>query len=384
MKLKYTLKATDKNDKKGRNAKEINARAGVIELPHGSIQTPVFMPVGTHGAMKGVTPKDLLQTNAQIMLCNTYHMHIKPGEELVKKLGGLHSFIGWKKPILTDSGGFQVFSLPDVKITNDGVSFKPGTGKTIFLDAKKSIQIQEDLGADIAMCFDECPPYPSTKKYNRQAMDRSIRWAKVCKDVHKRPDQSLFGIVQGGMHFDFREECALELSKLEFEGYAIGGLAIGEGLENMIQVIDKTTIHLPEDKPRYVMGIGTPVDILEAVERGVDMMDCIIPTKYARGGTIFTYQGKLRIKTNTKLKRDGYPLDTRCECYACKNFSRAYLHHLYTSNEILGQMLGSIHNLYFYSDFMAKIRAAIIKGEFTKFKREFLKTFDLDYYKTCY
>jgi queuine tRNA-ribosyltransferase len=373
MKLKYTLEAKDKKS---------SARAGIIELPHGSIKTPVFMPVGTHGAMKAVAPRDLHDTKAQIMLCNTYHLHNKPGEELVEKLGGLHKFTGWDKPILTDSGGFQVFSLPDTKISDDGVKFKPGSdAKEITLTPAKSMEVQQKLGADIAMCFDECPPFPSTKKYNQKAMERTIKWAKICKEVHKRPDQSLFGIVQGGMFFDLREECAKVLREMNFDGYAIGGLAIGEGLENMIQIIDKTIIHLPEDKPRYVMGIGTPIDVIEAVDRGVDMMDCIIPTKYARGGTIFTFMGKIRIKNN-KMKRDKYPLDTKCQCYTCKNFSRAYLHHLYTSNEILGQMLGSIHNLHFYNEFMTQIRKSIFDGEFYKYKRKFLSQFDSEYLKS--
>jgi queuine tRNA-ribosyltransferase len=368
MKLSFRLEAEDQNS---------GARAGVIELGSGKkINTPVFMPVGTHGAMKGVSPRDLFETNSQIMLCNTYHMHIKPGEDIVKKMGGLHAFTGWKNPILTDSGGFQVFSLPDTKITDEGVFFKPAAaGETLFLDAKKSIRIQEDLGADIIMCFDECPPFPSTKKYNDRAMKRTISWAKICKDVHKKRGQNLFGIVQGGIFFDLREECALSLKDMDFDGYAIGGLAIGEGIENMKQVIDKTIIHLPKDKPRYVMGIGTPLDLLEAVGRGVDMCDCIIPTKHARGGTLYTFMGKIRIK-NGNYKKDKYPLDTKCNCYTCQNFSRSYLHHLYTSNEILGQMLGSIHNLFFYNEFMFAMRDAIIGNNFYKFKKEFLKKYD--------
>lgn len=369
-KLKFTLNHTDQNS---------SARAGTISLERGEIKTPVFMPVGTHGAIKGVHPKDLLDTNAQIMLCNTYHMHIKPGEKLVKKFGGLHNFIGWKKPILTDSGGFQVFSLPDKKITDEGVFFKPfRDDKQLFLDAPKSMQIQEDLGADIIMCFDECPPFPSTPAYIDTSLKRTIKWAKICKDVHKKEDQNLFGIVQGGMDFSLRKYCTGELIKLNFDGYAIGGLAIGEGIDNMKTVIEKTEPFLPKDKPRYVMGIGTPIDLLEAVERGVDMCDCIIPTRHARGAMLYTYMGKIRINSG-KFKTDKYPLDTMCGCYTCQNFSRAYLSHLYTSNEILGQVLGTLHNLYFYQDFMGKMREAILKNEFVTYKKEFLKNYKPDY-----
>jgi len=370
MKLKFQLEAT---------CSASQARAGLIELPHGTIKTPVFMPVGTHGAMKAVTPRDLESTGAQIMLCNTYHLHIKPGEDLIKKMGGLHKFTGWNGPILTDSGGFQVFSLPDARVKDSGVIFKPFPDKNeMKLDAKKSIQIQEYLGADIAMCFDECPPFPSTKKYNEKAMRRTLSWAVLCREVHRKYDQSLFGIVQGGLETDLREECALGLKEMNFDGYAIGGLAIGEGCENTKFVIDKTAMFLPIDKPRYVMGIGTPIDIVEAVERGVDMCDCIIPTKHARGGTLYTFMGKIRIK-KPKYKKDKYPPDIKCGCYTCRNFSRAYLHHLYTSNEILGQMLGSIHNLYFYNRFMSEMRQAIINNEFYKFKKSFLKNYDSEY-----
>lgn len=352
-----------------------SARRGVLETPHGRIETPIFMPVGTHAAMKAMTPRQVEETGAQILLCNTYHLHLRPGEALVEKAGGLHSFMGWNGPILTDSGGFQVFSLPNKRITEEGAFFRHEiTGEEVFLDPAKAMAIQEQLGADIIMAFDECIPYPCDKNYAARSTLKTLRWAKECKQAHNRPDQALFAIVQGSVFDDLRAMCAKELVEMDFPGYAIGGVSVGEGLELLKKVVEVTAPHLPEDKPRYLMGVGLPEDILESVERGMDMFDCVIPTRYARSATLFTNRGRIRL-TNRKYRRDFYPIEPNCTCYTCANFTRAYLHHLFVSNEVLSAILASIHNVHFYLNLMVEIRLAIEEGRFSGYRRDFLATY---------
>jgi queuine tRNA-ribosyltransferase len=351
------------------------ARRGTVTTPHGEIQTPIFMPVATHAAMKAMTPLQVKETGAQIILSNTYHLHLHPGEVLVQKAGGLHKFMGWDGPILTDSGGFQVFSLPNKRITEEGAFFRhEDTGEEVFLDPAKAIGIQEALGADIIMNFDECIPYPCDKGYAERSTEKTIRWAKQCKDAQTRTDQHLFGIVQGSVYEDLRKRCAQALVKMDFPGYAIGGVSVGEGLDLLKQVVGYTTPYLPEDKPRYLMGVGLPEDILESVERGIDMFDCVIPTRYARSATLFTNRGRIRL-TNKNYRRDFYPVEPNCSCYTCRNFTRAYLHHLFTSNEVLSAILASIHNVHFYLNMMAEIRQSIEEGRFTAYKQEFLASY---------
>lgn len=352
-----------------------SARRGTLTTPHGTIQTPIFMPVGTHAAMKAMTPEQVKETRAQIILCNTYHLHLRPGEGLVEKAGGLHKFMGWDGPILTDSGGFQVFSLPKKRITEDGVYFRHEiTGEEIFLDPAKAIAVQEALGADIIMAFDECIPYPCEKSYAAQSTRKTLRWAEQCKKAQTRKDQALFAIVQGSVYEDLRAMCADELVKMDFPGYAIGGVSVGEGLELLKKVVDFTAPHLPQDKPRYLMGVGLPEDILESVERGMDMFDCVIPTRYARSATLFTNRGRIRL-TSRNFRRDFYPIDPNCSCYTCRNFTRAYLHHLFVSNEVLSAILASIHNVHFYLEMMEKVRKAIEEDRFAEFKRSFLESY---------
>jgi queuine tRNA-ribosyltransferase len=348
------------------------ARRGRLATPHGVIETPIFMPVGTHGALKAMTPAQALDTGAQIILSNTYHLHLKPGEGLVAKAGGLHTFMQWPKPILTDSGGFQVFSLPNKDIGEEGVHFKDEvSGERIFLGPKEAMSIQNALGADIIMAFDECIPYPSTQDYAARSIKKTLRWAEQCQKHHQRADQALFGIVQGSTYRDLRRECAEQLAAMDFPGYAIGGVSVGEGLELLKSVVDDTEPFLPVDKPRYLMGVGLPEDILESIERGMDMFDCVIPTRYARSATLFTRRGKIRL-TNRRYRRDFFPVDPSCDCYCCKNFTRAYLHHLYSANEILSATLAAIHNVSFYLDMVAKARQAIEQDEFALFKQDFL------------
>ncbi len=348
------------------------ARRGRLETPHGTIETPIFMPVGTHGALKAMTPAQVEDTGAQIILSNTYHLHLKPGEGLVKKAGGLHKFMNWKKPILTDSGGFQVFSLPKKRIGEDGVHFRHElTGEEIFLGPKEAMQIENDLGADIIMAFDECIPYPTTHDYAAKSVKKTIRWAESCQKHHSREDQALFGIVQGGVYNDLRRECAETLTAMDFPGYAIGGVSVGEGLELLKKVVDYTEPFMPKNKPRYLMGVGLPEDILESIERGMDMFDCVIPTRYARSATLFTKRGKIRL-TNRNFRRDFFPVDPSCDCYCCRNFSRAYLHHLFNANEILSATLAAIHNVRFYLNMVAGARAAIEAGDYPAFKEDFL------------
>ncbi len=357
------------------------ARRGRLNTPHGVIETPIFMPVGTHGALKAMTPAQVEETDAQIILSNTYHLHLKPGEALVKKAGGLHKFMNWKKPILTDSGGFQVFSLPKKRIGEEGVHFRHElTGEEIFLGPQEAMQIQNDLGADIIMAFDECIPYPATHEYSAKSIKKTLRWAENCLKHHNREDQALFGIVQGSVYSDLRKECAEQLTSMNFPGYAVGGVSVGEGLELLKKVVDYTAPFLPENKPRYLMGVGLPEDILESIERGMDMFDCVIPTRYARSATLFTSRGKLRL-TNREYRRDFFPVDPACDCYCCKNFSRAYLHHLFNANEILSATLSAIHNVRFYLNMVADARKAIENDDFTAFKNEFLGNYKSSHVK---
>ncbi len=361
--MKFTLISQDK---------ETSARRGRLETPHGIIETPIFMPVGTHAAMKAMTPAQVKENGAQIILSNTYHLHLRPGEGLVAKAGGLHKFMGWDGPILTDSGGFQVFSLPNKRITDDGAYFRHEiTGEEVYLDPARAMAIQEALGADIIMAFDECIPYPCDRDYAAKSTRKTLRWAKQCKKAHTRKDQALFAIVQGSVFEDLRKMCAQEMVAMDFPGYAIGGVSVGEGLELLKTVVAMTAPFLPEDKPRYLMGVGLPEDILESVERGMDMFDCVIPTRYARSATLFTNRGRIRL-TNKNYRRDFFPVEPNCSCYTCQNFTRAYLHHLFNANEVLSAILASIHNVHFYLELMARCRSAIEQSSFSSFKRDFL------------
>ncbi|WP_298438563.1 tRNA guanosine(34) transglycosylase Tgt [Geobacter sp.] len=361
--MKFTLRKKDKST---------SARRGTLVTPHGTIETPIFMPVGTHAAMKAMTPAQVKETGAQIILSNTYHLHLRPGEELVAKAGGLHRFMAWDGPILTDSGGFQVFSLPNKRITEEGAYFRHEvTGEEIFLDPGRAVAIQEALGADIIMAFDECIPYPCDRQYAARSTRKTLRWAEQCRKAQTRKDQALFGIVQGSVFEDLRAMCARELVQMDFPGYAIGGVSVGEGLELLKKVVEYTVPFLPDNKPRYLMGVGLPEDIFESVERGIDMFDCVIPTRYARSATLFTNRGRIRL-TNRNYRRDFYPVEPNCGCYTCRNFTRAYLHHLFNANEVLSAILASIHNVHFYLAMMEGIRIAIEEGRFAEHKREFL------------
>ncbi|MBR57561.1 MAG: tRNA guanosine(34) transglycosylase Tgt [Myxococcales bacterium] len=353
-------------------ASDSAARTGRLVTPHGEIRTPVFMPVGTRAALRALTPEQVIAAGAQIVLANTYHLTIRPGEALVKKFGGLHQFMSMPLPILTDSGGFQVFSLPGKEVTEEGVRFRfEKGGERVFISPERSMQIQEDLGADIIMAFDECVEYPATYERARSSMERTIRWERRCLNAHKRSDQALFGIVQGSTYEDLRRECAQRLVEMDFPGYAIGGLSVGEGLEVMDQVLTYTAPELPDHKPRYVMGIGLPEDLLCAIGHGIDMFDCVIPTRHARGAVVYTTNGRLRL-THRRYRTDGYPIDTSCECYSCKNYSRAYLRHLFEADEVLGTTLAAIHNIHFLSRLTADASQAIARDEFEIFRTEFL------------
>lgn len=360
-----------------KESKECKARVGKIYTDHGEIETPIFMPVGTKATVKAMTPEELKSMEAQIILSNTYHLYLRPGHELIKQAGGLHKFMNWDKPILTDSGGFQVFSLGKLrKIKEEGVEFRSHIdGSKHFLSPEKSIEIQNYLGSDIIMAFDECIPYPATHDYVVDSIKRTTRWAKRCKDFHKNTDaQALFGIVQGGMYEDLRKQSAKEIVDLDFPGYAIGGLSVGEDRDTMCEVMDYTVDLLPKEKPRYLMGVGSPDYLFEAVERGIDMADCVLPTRMARHGAFFTSKGPLTIK-NAKHKNDFSPIDDNCSCYTCKNYSRAYIRHLFSENEILGARLASIHNLFFLINLMKSIRISIINDNFMKFKKEFYENY---------
>lgn len=347
------------------------ARRGHITFPRGVIETPAFMPVGTYGSVKAMPPETVESLGAQIILGNTFHLMLRPGCEVIEAHGGLHEFINWPRPILTDSGGFQVFSLGALrKITEDGVTFRsPINGEKIFLDPEKSMAVQRSLNSDIVMCFDDCTPFPATRKQVEDSMQLSLRWAKRCKDSHES-DAALFGIVQGGEYRDLREQSLNTLVDINFDGYAIGGLSVGEPKDIMYKVLDFLAYQLPENKPRYLMGVGTPLDIVEAVYAGVDMFDCVMPTRNARNGTLFTSEGVIKIR-NSKHKQSTLPLDPNCECTTCQNYSRAYLHHLDKCNEILGSQLNTTHNLFYYQRLMKDLRAAIEQGRLGTFVEEF-------------
>ena len=356
-------------------AQDGRARRGTITMPRGTIQTPVFMPVGTAGTVKGMLPRDLKESGTQISLANTYHLHIQPGENIVEKAGGLHRFMAMDWPLLTDSGGFQVFSLPRKKIDEQGVEFVFRKGQDpIFATPEWSMRVQNALGADIIMAFDECVAWPCTRRQAEDAMHRTLRWLDRCVDAHQRDDQYLFGIVQGSTWNDLRELSALETTARDLPGYAIGGVSVGEGHGLMMQAIDGAEPHLPEDRPRYLMGVGLPEDIVGAVGRGIDMFDCVIPTRYGRSGTVFTRHGRVRV-THQRYRNDYYPLDPSCTCYACTNYSRAYIHHLLKADELLGTMLCTMHNVAYYHTLLAEIRDAIERRDYAGF----CATFEQDY-----
>lgn len=352
-----------------------SARCGEIETVHGTIETPIFMPVGTHATVKAVPPILLEHSKIPIILGNTYHLHLSPGSELIKKAGGLHKFMNWKQSILTDSGGFQVFSLQKKSIKEEGAEFKDHKGKSILLSPEKSIEVQQNLGSNIMMAFDECIPYPATRKYTENSMARTHRWLDRCVESWTNRDtQALFGIIQGSTYEDLRIKCVEEVCARDLPGYAIGGVSVGEGPELMEEIVSYTAPHMPKDKPRYVMGVGNPEDLIMIWENGIDMSDCIIPTKFGRGGTVFTNRGKIRIR-HRNYRRDFYPLDPNCDCYACENFTRSYIKHLFDSNEILGATLVSIHNIAFYNSMSKRARNAIKENRYLQFKKEFLENY---------
>lgn len=356
--------------------KQTGARRGVIHTPHGDIQTPIFMPVGTQATVKSMTPEELKENGAQIILGNTYHLHFRPGDKLIKEAGGLHKFMNWDKPILTDSGGFQVFSLSALRtIDEEGVEF------TSELDGSKHLftpelvmEIEENLGSDIMMAFDECCPYPSSYEYTKNSMERTTRWAKRCMDAHTTENQALFGIIQGGFYEDLREQSAKDLIEMDFPGYAIGGIAIGEPEEEYLRLLRYTAKLMPENKPRYVMGIGSPNYLIEAVLAGIDMGDCVLPTRIARHGTAMTSHGKVVVR-NATYERDFTPLDDECDCYTCRTYTKAYIRHLIKCKEILGMRLLSIHNIRFLTKLMEQIREAIENDCLMDFKNEFYKKY---------
>jgi len=346
------------------------ARHGRFHTSRGMVDTPAFMPVGTQATVKAVTPSILKEIGSQIILSNTYHMHMRPGEELISSLGGLHSFMSWDGPILTDSGGYQAFSLARlVKIMDDGIEFSSHLdGSRHFLTPQKAIRIQEDLGSDIMMCLDECVAYPCEKKYVESSVERTSTWAAMCLESRKTLTGALFGIVQGGAYPDLRKRSACEISSMPFDGIAVGGLSVGEGHNIMMDTLDATMPYMPKERPRYLMGVGTPKDIVEAVARGIDMFDCVLPTRNARNGMLFTHSGRMSIK-QARFKNDSRPPDENCGCYTCRNFSRAYLRHLYVSREILGSILNTIHNLYFYLELMSDIRHSIKDNNFSDMRK---------------
>lgn len=360
-----------------KQCKQTGARLGRLHTPHGVIDTPVFMPVGTQATVKGMSPDELKEIDAHIILSNTYHLYMRPGHKLVEKAGGLHDFMNWDRSILTDSGGFQVFSLSDLRdITEEGVTFKSHLdGSKHFISPEKAIEIENSLGADIIMSFDECTPYPAEYDYAKKSMEMTTRWAKRCKEAHKNTEkQALFGIVQGSMYKDLRLQSARELVDLDFPGYSIGGLSVGESKELMYEVLEYTTPELPTNKPRYLMGVGSPDALIEGVIRGIDMFDCVLPTRIARNGTVMTSQGKVVIR-NATYQEEFIPLDPECDCYACRNFSRAYIRHLLKAEEILGIRLTTIHNLRFLIKLMEKIRQSIMNDSLLDFRNEFFKKY---------
>lgn len=348
------------------------ARRGTLTLNHGVVQTPAFMPVGTYGAVKTMSPADLQAIDAHIVLGNTFHLWLRPGLEIIEAHGGLHDFMGWHKPILTDSGGFQVFSLGKLrKITEEGVKFRsPVNGDSCFLTPEESMRIQRTLNSDIVMIFDECTPYPADEATARESMELSLRWAERSKKSHEGNHNALFGIIQGGMHENLRDMSFAGLESIGFDGYAIGGLSVGEPKPDMQRILKHTTPLLPTDKPRYLMGVGTPSDIVNAVTQGIDMFDCVLPTRNARNGWLYTSKGVIKLR-NSQYRLDITPPDDQCGCYTCRHFTRAYLHHLQRINEILGSHLNTIHNLYYYQQLMTEIRTAIEAGKFEEYAREF-------------
>jgi len=354
------------------SATDGKARRGEMQFPRGKVQTPAFMPVGTYGTVKGMLPRDIKEIGAEMILGNTFHLMLRPGTEVIKGHGDLHNFTQWQGPILTDSGGFQVFSLGDMrKISEEGVKFQsPIDGSPVFLDPETSMQVQADLGSDVVMIFDECTPYPATKKEADDSMQLSLRWAKRSKDAHGDNPSALFGIVQGGMYESLRDESLAGLVDIGFDGYAIGGLSVGEPKEDMVRVLDHLADTMPADRPRYLMGVGKPADLVEGVRRGIDMFDCVMPTRNARNGHLFTSAGVIKIR-NARHRHDTGPLDTDCDCYTCTNFTRGYLHHLEKCGEMLSAQLNTIHNLRYYQTLMAGLRDAIAEGEFDAFADKF-------------
>jgi len=369
MSLKFSLNIQDS---------ATSARTGELTLPHGKVKTPVFMPVGTLGTVKAMSPGELENIGFDIILGNTYHLYLRPGDELIKNAGGLHSFINWNRNILTDSGGFQVMSLQQFrKITEEGIEFQSHIDGSFHLfSPERVMEIEHNLGADIIMVLDECAPHPCTKEYAKESAEMSLRWAERCKFKHEQlgGEQSLFGIVQGSIYDDLREENAKNLISIDFSGYAIGGLAVGENKEDMLRIVNLMDKILPKEKPRYLMGVGTPLDLLENIERGVDMFDCVMPTRHARNGQAFTRDGRLTVR-NGKYKEDFRPIQENCNCYACRNFSRAYIRHLINVKEILGVRLTTMHNLTFYNTLIKEIRESINNNNFSEYKNNFIERY---------
>ena len=361
-----------------KESKDSEARLAEITTSHGSIETPIFMPVGTQATVKAMSSRELKEINSQIILANTYHLYLRPGDELIKKAGGLHDFMSWDRPILTDSGGFQVFSLSDMReIKEEGVYFRSHLdGSKHFISPEKSMQIQKNLGSDIVMAFDECPPYPAEKSYVEKSLNRTLRWAERSKKEMENSEQALFGIIQGGVYPELRKKSVKEMTKLNFPGYSIGGVSVGEPKEEIYKILNYTTPLMPKDKPRYLMGVGTPEDLLEGVYYGIDMFDCVMPTRIARHGQVFTAEGRLTVR-NATYAEDFNPLDSDCDCHVCQNYSRAYIRHLLKRNEILGVRLTSYHNLYFMLKFSEKIRKAIREDKFLDFREDFYQKYKL-------
>lgn len=353
------------------------ARRGRVTTPHGTIETPVFMPVGTAATVKAMRPEEIKELGAEIILSNTYHLYLRPGHEIVKAAGGLHKFMNWDRPILTDSGGFQVFSLGAMrKIREEGVEFRSHIdGSKHMLSPEKSMEIQNALGSDIIMAFDECAPYPADRQYVKDSLERTTRWLRRCKEYHQNTDrQSIFGIMQGGMYTDLRRESAEQIVELDLPGYAIGGLSVGEPKPLMYEIMDECVDYLPKEKPRYLMGVGSPDCLFEGVERGIDMFDCVLPTRIARHGMAMTSQGRVNIK-NAAYEKDFTPLDPNCDCYTCRNYSKAYLRHLFKADEILSSMLMTNHNLHFLVNTMKNIRKSIEEDRFLEYKKEFYESY---------
>jgi queuine tRNA-ribosyltransferase len=358
--------------------KQSGARLGKVHTPHGSFDTPSFMPVGTQATVKTMSPEELKSMDAQIILSNTYHLFLRPGHEIVAEAGGLHRFMNWDRPILTDSGGFQVFSLSDIrKITEEGVQFRSHiSGEKLFISPEKAMEIQNALGADIIMAFDECPPFPAEYEYVRKSLELTSRWAERCLQALQRTDQALFGIIQGGMFADLRKQSARELMALDFPGYAIGGLSVGEPKPMMYEMLEETVPLLPTSKPRYLMGVGSPDALVEGAIRGIDMFDCVLPTRIARNGTTMTSKGRLVVR-NAKYARDFAPLDANCDCYTCRNYTRAYIRHLIKADETFGIRLTTYHNLHFLLQLMRDVRQAIMEDRLLDFRDQFFAEYGL-------